>query len=175
MNLDQVREGFERAGLGEPSHTLILSLHEGAREDDGFEHQAHLAVLPDQEAWSKLSDREQQGVAHILRKLADSLDPQRNLPDDTQIPRHLDPAILARFREEGLLWLVNTSVLHPRGWALAVQVDDTGEPESLGVYRFGEYTIFEDKTGLSGYLKYQEGEWEREGGENQMPQFESDD
>lgn len=41
---------------------------------------------------------------------------------------------LARFRAEGLLWLVNAAVLHPRGWALAVHLDDdTGEVLGLSV------------------------------------------
>lgn len=28
------------------------------------------------------------------------------------------------FREEGLLWLINTSVFHPRGYAIAFVYDD---------------------------------------------------
>jgi hypothetical protein len=30
-------------------------------------------------------------------------------------------------RDTGLLWLINTAVLHPRGFALAVEINDAGE------------------------------------------------
>lgn len=53
-------------------------------------------------------------------------------------------AVLARFRDEGLLWLVNTSVLHPRGYALSIGVDDDRQPTGLlGVIDFGEYSCFD--------------------------------
>jgi hypothetical protein len=49
----------------------------------------------------------------------------------------LDPVSKARLRKfhaDGLLYLVNTSVLHPRGYALTLHVDDaTGEPIGLSV------------------------------------------
>jgi len=32
----------------------------------------------------------------------------------------------SEFRESGLLWLVNREVFHPRGYALAFQVEDDG-------------------------------------------------
>lgn len=32
----------------------------------------------------------------------------------------------SEFRTEGLLWLINTSVFHPRGYALAFHYDDEG-------------------------------------------------
>lgn len=32
----------------------------------------------------------------------------------------------SEFRDEGLLWLVNTAVFHPRGYALSFEVDDDG-------------------------------------------------
>lgn len=33
----------------------------------------------------------------------------------------------AELREHGLLWLINRTVFHPRGYALAVHVADDGE------------------------------------------------
>ncbi|MGE0342533.1 MAG: hypothetical protein AB7O86_05655 [Porticoccaceae bacterium] len=33
---------------------------------------------------------------------------------------------MSEFRDEGLLWLVNASVFHPRGYALAFHLDDDG-------------------------------------------------
>lgn len=39
---------------------------------------------------------------------------------------------LDKFMEDGLLWMVNTSVLHPRGFALGVIRDkETKEPQEL--------------------------------------------
>lgn len=40
-----------------------------------------------------------------------------------------DPAgrPFADFRPTGLLWLINTTVFHPRGYALAMHFDDAGE------------------------------------------------
>lgn len=32
----------------------------------------------------------------------------------------------AELRTEGLLWLINTTVLHPRGYALALHIQDDG-------------------------------------------------
>lgn len=40
---------------------------------------------------------------------------------------------LRAFRDDGLLWLVNTAILHPRGFALGVQVDENDEPVGLAV------------------------------------------
>lgn len=37
----------------------------------------------------------------------------------------------AEFREEGLLWLVNTAVFHPRGYALSLHFEND-DPENLG-------------------------------------------
>ena len=33
----------------------------------------------------------------------------------------------SEFAEAGLLWFVNTSLFHPRGYALALHQDETGE------------------------------------------------
>lgn len=44
----------------------------------------------------------------------------------------------AELREEGLLWLINTSVFHPRGYALAVHLDDDGN--ATGWSLFGDGT-----------------------------------
>lgn len=40
---------------------------------------------------------------------------------------------LKAFRDEGLLWMVNTAILHPRGFALGIQIDDDGEPVGLTI------------------------------------------
>lgn len=40
---------------------------------------------------------------------------------------------LARFHEEGLVWLVNAAVLHPRGWALTIHISEEGEPTHLSI------------------------------------------
>ena len=37
-----------------------------------------------------------------------------------------DPRPFAELRDTGLLWLINTSVLHPRGFALALHLDEQG-------------------------------------------------
>jgi len=37
------------------------------------------------------------------------------------------------FRESGLLWLVNTSVLHPRGRAIAIHVDKNDQPVGMSI------------------------------------------
>lgn len=42
-------------------------------------------------------------------------------------------ARLRRFHADGLLYLVNTSVLHPRGFALTLHVDDAGNPTGLSI------------------------------------------
>jgi len=45
-------------------------------------------------------------------------------------------ARLKKFHNDGLVFLVNTALLHPRGLALAIHLDDDGEP--LGLSIFGE-------------------------------------
>ena len=44
------------------------------------------------------------------------------------------------FRDEGLLWLINTSVFHPRGYAIAFVYDDedTGFKNPTGWQLFGD-------------------------------------
>lgn len=64
----------------------------------------------------------------------------------------LDRASVARLRKfhaDGLLYLVNTSVLHPRGFALTLHVDDeTGDPIGLSVSGDGtEPWCFGDELG----------------------------
>lgn len=52
--------------------------------------------------------------------------------DDIEANAHLK-----RFVDDGLLWLVNTTILHPRGYALAVHRDaETKEP--LGISLLGD-------------------------------------
>lgn len=33
----------------------------------------------------------------------------------------------SELRDTGLLWLINSAVLHPRGFALAIHINDAGE------------------------------------------------
>lgn len=64
------------------------------------------------------------------------------MEDEVQALTEPSPIPSARFREEGLLWLINTSILHPRGLALSLQVggEDDGKLELLD---FEEYTVFD--------------------------------
>jgi hypothetical protein len=39
-------------------------------------------------------------------------------------PRATEREALKKWRDDGLLWLVNTSVLHPRGYALAIHFEE---------------------------------------------------
>jgi hypothetical protein len=43
-------------------------------------------------------------------------------------PRLNEPRPFAEFRHSGLLWLLNTTALHPRGFALAFHWDDDADP-----------------------------------------------
>jgi hypothetical protein len=45
---------------------------------------------------------------------------------DWQDPADAGGRSFAEFREHGLLWLVNRTVFHPRGYALAFHVEDDG-------------------------------------------------
>lgn len=57
-------------------------------------------------------------------------------------------ARLRRFHADGLLYLVNTSVLHPRGLALTLHADDEGNPIGLSVSGDGiEPWCFGDELG----------------------------
>lgn len=57
-------------------------------------------------------------------------------------------ARIRRFHAEGLLYLANTSVLHPRGFALTLHVDDEGNPIGLSVQGDGtEPWCFGDELG----------------------------
>lgn len=40
---------------------------------------------------------------------------------------------LNQFRADGLLWMVNAAILHPRGYALTVHINDAGDPIGLSV------------------------------------------
>lgn len=45
---------------------------------------------------------------------------------------------LQKFWEEGLLWLVNTAILHPRGYALTIVYDDEALNTPLGLFIQGD-------------------------------------
>ena len=49
-----------------------------------------------------------------------------------------DQERLRRFRADGLLFLVNAAVLHPRGYALAMQFNSKGDPEGLSLVGEGD-------------------------------------
>lgn len=49
------------------------------------------------------------------------------------------PGVDVDLREDGLLWLINRVVFHPRGFALGVDVDDDGRPT-------GRFVLFGDGT-----------------------------
>lgn len=51
--------------------------------------------------------------------------PNRREPDEQ------DLALIEQFRDEGLLWLVNTAILHPRGYALGIEQDENGDAVRL--------------------------------------------
>lgn len=36
-------------------------------------------------------------------------------------------------RDDGLLWLINSAVFHPRGYALAVDIDDDGKIQGFAL------------------------------------------
>lgn len=40
--------------------------------------------------------------------------------------------------EDGLLWLINKSVFHPRGFALALFTDDQGQPTHFELWGNGD-------------------------------------
>lgn len=40
---------------------------------------------------------------------------------------------LKQFQDDGLVWLVNTALLHPRGYALCVHKDTDGNPVGLSI------------------------------------------
>lgn len=73
---------------------------------------------------------------------------------------------LRRFRAEGLLFLVNAAVLHPRGYALAMQVNSHGDPEGLSIvgdgdepWAFGREGLDETIDGLVAGEQAREARW----------------
>lgn len=72
-------------------------------------------------------------------------------------------ATLRAFRESGLLWLVNTSILHPRGYAIAMQLSDHGEPLGMMVDGDGvEPWAYDDPAVHESFLAHNENEQRRE-------------
>lgn len=49
---------------------------------------------------------------------------------------------MRRLRDEGLLWLINTAILHPRGLALALHFDGDEDEDYLEVLDYEEYVVF---------------------------------
>ena len=66
----------------------------------------------------------------------------------TTIAEDNTPRPFSALRDSGLLWLINTSVLHPRGFALALHYDDRGsEPTGWSLIGDGsEPWVFVDST-----------------------------
>lgn len=60
-------------------------------------------------------------------------DPDRGEPQRTLQLHPEARERLRQFQGDGLIWLVNAAVLHPRGLALAIHLDDDGEPLGLSV------------------------------------------
>lgn len=85
---------------------------------------------------------------------------------------NLDDAARARlkkFQDDGLVWLVNTSVLHPRGLALAIHLDDAGEPLGLSIvgegdepWIFGDDQVDDEGEPFGLIRRYMAGEARRE-------------
>lgn len=71
-------------------------------------------------------------------------------------------ASVQEFVDEGLVWLVNTAILHPRGWALAFVQDGTGA-HTLHLVKFGEYTTFKpgEATARGAIARYEAAELAR--------------
>lgn len=59
-------------------------------------------------------------------------------PATTPAPNHAQSRLYS-FEEllsTGLLWLINTSVLHPRGYAMSIEFDDQGK--AIGWHLMGD-------------------------------------
>lgn len=68
--------------------------------------------------------------------------PVRPLSDLAAAPR-VRP--LAELRSSGLLWLINTTVFHPRGYAFVLHLDADGQVEGWSLHGDGsEPWVFED-------------------------------
>lgn len=85
--------------------------------------------------------------------------------DYTQADHEALMARIRQFQDDGLLWLVNTAILHPRGYALAVFRQE-GEIVGLGllgdgtepwVYPVGHEAALEGSV----YDRYERGEFAR--------------
>lgn len=52
---------------------------------------------------------------------------ESTVPNPTPPPNHRPTSLpFSEMREHGLLWLINATVFHPRGYALAFDVQDDG-------------------------------------------------
>lgn len=73
---------------------------------------------------------------------------------------------LKRFHDDGLVWLVNTALLHPRGLALAIHYDDEDErpelPLGLSVVGSDEPWCFKPGEQADILQRYEWAEAERE-------------
>lgn len=53
------------------------------------------------------------------------------MSDTPRVPPAATPILpFEQLRDTGLLWLINTALLHPRGYALAILHDDEGHATS---------------------------------------------
>jgi hypothetical protein len=63
-------------------------------------------------------------------------------PDTRQNTRTFD---FDELRDSGILWLINTSVFHPRGMALALDYDSDGHCQGWLLFKDNEAWVFPDE------------------------------
>lgn len=69
---------------------------------------------------------------------------------------------IREFKDTGLLWLVNTSVMHPRGYAIAVTVAEDGEPIAMSVVGDGTEPWCFDGEAVDQFYAHNQAEHDRE-------------
>lgn len=60
------------------------------------------------------------------------------------------------FRDSGLLWMLNTTVLHPRGLAMSVHYDENGKAIGWSILGDGnEVYVFDEDVAEDGFQKFE--------------------
>lgn len=62
----------------------------------------------------------------------------------TDIREETETLPFDELRHSGILWLINTSIFHPRGMALALHYDDDGNCTGWVLYKNKEASVFLD-------------------------------